>query len=262
MYKMIAIDIDGTLLTDQKEILEETKKDIIKAHNNNKIICICTGRGYPAAKRYIDALGINIPLVLYNGSRVRMSVEDTLLYNQVLDFNVAKNVFDIIEKHDGTCCFWADDKLYFNKNNDYTIYYENLTTIKPNIISEVLDDMFTKINKFIWFDTSDNLERIQKEIINSVEGINFFKSQSHILEIVPTGVSKGLTLKHLIELLGIEREELIAIGDDENDISMIEFAGLGVAMGNAKEKVKQSADYITSTNNENGVGEIIKKFLI
>ena len=105
-------------------------------------------------------------------------------------------------------------------------------------------------------------EIVKKEILSNVEGINYFKSQSEILEIVPVGVSKGATLQKLTELLGVEQGDVIAIGDDENDISMIKFAGLGVAMGNARETVKASADYVTLTNDENGVGEVIKKFML
>ena len=261
-YKLIAIDIDGTLINDQKIILEETKKDILKVHEKDVIVCICTGRGYPAASPYVRELGINIPLILYNGSRVRMSIDNTLIYNQVIDNNVAKTVFETIEKHNGTCCFWANDALYFNKNDKYTVFYENLTKIKPNIITELTDELSCNVNKFIWFDTSANLVTIQKSILSTVSGINYFKSQSEILEIVPVGVSKGTTLKKLADNLGINQEEVIAIGDDENDISMIEYAGLGVAMGNAKEIVKDKANHITLTNNQNGVGEVIRKFIL
>ena len=95
-----------------------------------------------------------------------------------------------------------------------------------------------------------------------VDGINYFKSNPNFLEIVPTNVSKGNTLKVLIEQLEIKQDEVIAIGDDENDISMIRFAGLGVAMENAKESVKEIADYITSSNEENGVGKVINKFML
>lgn len=261
-YKLIAIDIDGTLLNNDKKILPQTKQDIISAHKEGKIICICTGRGYPAALRYIKELDLDIPLILYNGSRVRMTNDDKLIYNATIDLCVAKKVYNIINAHNGTCCFWREDKLYFNKNDEYTAYYENLTTIKPNIIDFANDELFENINKFIWFGNSDYLETVQKEILNDVDGIDYFKSQTHILEIVPVGISKGNTLAILADKLGIKQEDVIAIGDDENDISMIKYAGLGVAMGNAKPIVKDNATYITLTNEENGVGEVIRKFMI
>ena len=93
-------------------------------------------------------------------------------------------------------------------------------------------------------------------------GVDYFKSQPKLLEIVPPNVNKGETLKYLSESMGIDRDEVIAIGDEENDISMIMYAGMGVAMGNAKESVKQVANHITTTNNQNGVGEVIKKFIL
>lgn len=261
-YKLIAIDIDGTLLNGSKKILDETKEDIIKAYNKGVIICICTGRGYPAAKRYIDELNLNIPLILYNGSRIRMSNNSVLLHNRIIDSNVSKNVYDIINKNNGTCCFWREDKLYFNKNDEYTEYYENLTTVKPNVIDKISDELSRSINKFLWFDTPERLEYIKKHILNDVTGIDCFKSQSHILEIVPTNVNKGEAVRLLANYYSISLDSVIAIGDDENDIPMIKVAGLGVAMGNAKSIVKDIADYVTTSNEENGVGEVIKKFIL
>ena len=261
-YKLVAIDMDGTLLTNDKQILFETKKDLLEAYNKDTIICISTGRAFPAIKKYVDELEINIPLILYNGSRVRMSQESTLLFNRVIDLEAAKKVYEIISDKNGTCCFWRNDVCYFNKNNEYTDYYHKLTTIKPIVIDETNDELLTGINKFIWFGTVEMLDIVQKEYLFGVEGINYFKSHSNLLEIVPTNVSKGNTLEQLIKKFGISREEVIAIGDDENDISMIKFAGLGIAMKNAKDSVKKVADYVTDTNEENGVGKAINKFIL
>ena len=261
-FKMIAIDIDGTLLNNDKKILFETKQDIIKAYDKGVIICICTGRAYPAAKRYVDELGLDIPLILYNGSRILMNNGTEIIFNKTIDKEVSNSVFDIINMNDGTCCFWKEDTLYFNKNNEYTAYYEKLTGIKPTIIIDYDESIFTNINKFIWFDTPQNLEFIKNNILNNVAGIDCFKSQNYILEIVPTGINKGEAIKFLANYYNIDISEVIAVGDDENDISMIMAAGLGVAMKNAKDCVKEVADYITSSNKENGVGKVINEFIL
>ena len=192
-YKLIAIDIDGTLLTNSKKILTETKVDIAKAYEKGIIICICTGRGYPAAKRYIDELNLNIPLILYNGARIKMSNTDHLILNKSLDDFISLEVFDTINKNNGTCCFWADDILYFNKYDQYTKYYEDLTGIKAIIVEDFVVGKIPNINKFLWFDTPENLEYIKKNIMNRVNGVDCFKSQKVILEIVPSNVNKGET---------------------------------------------------------------------
>lgn len=261
-FKMIAIDIDGTLLNNDKKILFETKQDIIKAYDKGIIICICTGRAYPAAKRYVDELGLDIPLILYNGSRILMNNGAEIIFNKTIDKEVSNSVFDIINMNDGTFCFWKEDTLYFNKNNEYTAYYEKLTGIKPTIIIDYDESIFTNINKFLWFDTPENLMFIKNNILNNVAGIDCFKSQNYILEIVPTGINKGEAIKFLANYYNIDISEVIAIGDDENDISMIMAAGLGVAMKNAKDCVKEVADYISSSNEENGVGKVINKFIL
>lgn len=261
-YKLLAIDIDGTLITNDKKILDETKQDIIKAYNKGVIICICTGRAYPAAKRYISELDLDIPLILYNGSRIISGNGEETIFNKTIDKEVSNGVFDIINMNDGTCCFWKEDTLYFNKNDEYTAYYENLTGIKPAIINDYDESLFTNINKFLWFDTPENLQFIKNNILNDVAGIDCFKSQSHILEIVPKNINKGEAIKFLANYYNIDISEVIAVGDDENDISMIMSAGLGVAMENARSCVKEVADYITLSNEENGVGKVINEFIL
>lgn len=261
-YKLIAIDIDGTLLNDQKQLLIETKQDIINAYKNGVNVVIATGRSFPAARQYVDQIDFNIPLILYNGASIRMSKDCTLLYNKTFDNKIASMIFKVINEHNGTCCFWSNDVLYFNKENNYSEYYQKITSIKPIIITDFINVDLKDINKFIWFDNPAELERIKKDVLSSVNGINYFKSQNEMLEIVPVGISKGDTLAYLAKSLNISQEETIAIGDDENDISMIRYAGLGVAMENAKDVVKKEADYITESNNKNGVGKVINKFVL
>ena len=261
-YKLIAVDLDGTLLNNQKQISNDTKEDIISAHNNGVQFVIATGRSLPAARQFFTQFNFNIPLILYNGSTIRMSEDLELIYNKTFQNQLAQNIFDVINKNDGTCCFWTNDTLYFNKENVYSDYYHKITTIKPNIISDVSKIELTDINKFIWFDEPEELEKIKKDILAQIDGINYFKSHSQMLEIVPLGISKGNAVSYLADKLNISKDEIICIGDDENDLSMIKYAGLGVAMGNAKDMIKQQADYITDTNEKNGVGKVINEFIL
>lgn len=258
-YKLIAIDIDGTLLNNDKKILDETKNDIIKSYKNGCHIVIATGRSYVAAKQYFEQFTFNIPLILFNGASIKMSKEDREIYNKTLSNELAIKIYNLVNENLGTCCFWIGDKVYFNKENDYSFYYEKLTSIKPEIIYG--DFNLENVNKFIWFDKPNNLTKIQNDLLSQIAGINYFKSQTEMLEIVPIGVSKGIALEYLANLLNINNFEVIAIGDDENDISMIRYAGLGVAMENAKDIVKKEADYITESNEKNGVGKVINKFI-
>lgn len=261
-YKLMAIDIDGTLVNEAKVILPETMEAIYKAREKGVEIVIATGRSYPAAKRYYEQFDFNLPLILYNGSCVRYSKSDEVLLNQVFDVELAKRIFKTINDNKGVCCFWKNDKLYFNVNNEYAYHYEMITSIKPNFIDDLKKIDLRDINKFIWFDFPEKLEEIKKNILAKIDNINFFTSAKFMLEIVPFGISKGATLKFLAESLGIEKGSVIAVGDDENDISMIDYAGLGVAMSNAKKAVLDVADYVTDSNEKNGVGKIINKFIL
>ena len=261
-YKMIAIDIDGTLVNEDKIILPETMEAIKKAHENGVEIVIATGRSYPAAKQYYEQFDFDLPLILYNGSCVRRSKSEEVLLNKTFPTHLAQYIFKVINDQNAVCCFWKNDKLYFNINNEYAYYYEKITGIKPYFIDDYANVDLSEINKFIWFNLPDKHEEVKNVFLSKIEGINYFTSQKHMLEIVPLGISKGDSLKSLSEKLGIDKDEVIAVGDDENDISMIKFAGLGVAMQNAKENVKNVADYITDSNQKNGVGKVINKFLL
>lgn len=261
-YKLIAIDIDGTLVNEKKIISPITKESILKAHEKGVQIVIATGRSYPAAAQFYNQFNFNIPLILYNGSCVRNSKSDDIILNKTFNTTLAKTIFGIINKHKGVCCLWKNNELYFNFSGEYAQMYEKITSIKPTIIENVDEFDVSDIYKFIWFDMPENFANIKSNILANINGINYFTSQKYMLEIVPMGVSKGDSLKFLTDSFGIKREEVIAIGDDENDISMIEFAGLGVAMANAKEIVKTYADYITDSNEKNGVAKVINKYLL
>ena len=147
-YKMIAIDIDGTLLTPEKKIHIQTKEDIKEAYNKGVIICICTGRAYPAAKRYVDELDLQIPLILYNGSRIISRDGKEIIFNKTIDKEISNSVFDIINMNDGTCCFWKDDALYFNKNNDKKHQYFFERKISAFFIPYIFSNTFYHIIEY------------------------------------------------------------------------------------------------------------------
>lgn len=261
-YKLIAIDIDGTLVNDEKNILPETMDAIIKAYKTGVHIVIATGRSYPAAAKYYNQFDFNLPLILYNGSCIRNSKNGEILLDRTFEQTLAAHIFKTINENNAVCCLWKNDTLYFNHNNIYSLEYERITSIKPNFIEDFDTFDLSGVYKFIWFDTPDKLEKVKTDVLANIDNINYFKSQKYMLEIVPTGISKGESLAHLAELLNVKQEEVIAIGDDENDISMISYAGLGVAMQNAKEVVKKTADFITDSNEKNGVGKVINKYVL
>ena len=134
-YKLIAIDVDGTLVNKEKKILEETKDDINKAYENGVIIVIATGRSLPAAKQYFSQFNFNIPLILYNGAVIRMSEDESIILNKTHSPEKSKEIYELITDNDATCCFWSEDKLYFNKENYYSEYYLNFLELQHSFLN-------------------------------------------------------------------------------------------------------------------------------
>ena len=260
-YKLLAVDMDGTLLNDNKEITANTLKAINNLIKNGKVFCLSTGRPYYGVKKYCDLIDGNIPLILYNGAVVRFSKSEEVLLNCNLNANQSKTIIDIINKFNGTFIFWANEKLYVNRINDLTTKYYSISKAEPTLIMDSDNIPHGEITKIIWLDDNEKLVNYQKTVLKDLNDVNFFTSQPVFLEFVNKNISKAKALEIIGEYYHLTKGAMIAIGDGENDIPMIEYCGLGVAMDNASPLVKSSADYITSSNEEDGVLKVINEFM-
>ena len=273
-YKMVCIDMDGTLLGKRKKISKESKEVIKKVHDKGVEIVVTTGRIYINAAYYSHLLGVESPVIAANGAIVRDKHTNKVIYENPIKTDVCIKLIDLLYKMNFFFQFYTLDgiycgdkvtmlatKLYMTKQ----VGYENLK-IKYYVIKDLKEwkEFFEKTNgqitKCIAFSLDPNKILDLKKELKEFKDIVYFGAGSRSVEINNKGVSKGKAVKALADYYGFKREEIVCIGDNENDISMIEYAGLGVAMGNAIEEVKELADYITSTNKENGVAKAIKKF--
>lgn len=260
-YKLVAVDMDGTLLNDNKEITLSTLDAINRLGKENKIFCISTGRPFYGVKPYIDKIDDDIPLILYNGAVVTFSKTKKTLLSCGLTYNQSKKI-DIINKYDGTYIFWSNEKLYVNKINEYTTKYFGISKAIPTIIDEKIVIPHGEITKIIWFEENKRLIEYQNTILKDIKDVNFFTSQPTFLEFVSKGISKAKAMEVIGDSYGVKKEEMIAVGDGCNDIAMIEYAGLGVAMENATDDVKEKADYVTTSNEEDGVLKLINEYML
>lgn len=275
-YKMICIDMDGTLLNKRKKISLRNKEAIQKAYSMGVEIVITTGRLYNNAAYFSQLLGVDSPVIAGNGAIVMDQRTNDIIYEKEIPINDCNEILNILNKY----------KAFFQFNTDKTIYCNNLLTKVSTEFYMTKQVYFEHLNiKYKKVKTKEDWENIFKEEegyiaksivlspfkstilkireeLNKLPNIVSFASGDYSLEINSSGVSKGNAVKALIEKYGIKREELICIGDNENDLSMISFAGLGVAMGNAIPELKDIADYITDTNKNDGVAKVIDKFIL
>lgn len=275
-YKMVCIDMDGTLLGKGKKISEENKKAIKKVHEKGIEIVVSTGRIYNNAEYYSRILGVDSPVIAANGAIVRDKINNKVIYENPINNDKCSKLIDLLFEMKMFFHFYTKDEIYSNglvTDLATKIYmkkqrgYDELK-IKYHVIKNKKEwkDIFknnnNEINKCIAMTLNPKKMIKFKEKLKTIKGIVYFGSGLRSVEINNAGVSKGNAVKALAEYYGIKREEIVAIGDNENDLSMIEYAGVGVAMGNAIDSLKDIADYITSSNKENGVAKALEKFFV
>lgn len=262
LYKLIAVDMDGTLLNSQKQISKETVKMIQKCVDAGIIFTICTGRPIQGVRNYADQLNLTCPVITYNGAVIVKADTEAVLFEQSLQQEDAQKIFALGQQYNTTQCIWSGGQLYGNKLNDRIHEYKKFSGVEPLLVEDF--DTLSKrgITKILWDDDAHRISQMQEDLKhNDLSEVNHCTSTPNFLEFFSSRVSKAIAMAKLGELYHINREEMVAIGDGLNDLSMIRYAGLGIAMGNAEPAVKAAAQWITDTNNEDGVGEAMERII-
>ena len=246
-YKMICIDMDGTLLNSKKVVSEENRIALKKAYEKGVHIIICTGRNPKNAIYFSEFLGVNCAVIANNGAWVIDEDKEVIISKDVLDENQCMDIMSICD-------------IILNKKIPEKYRVKNIYVKEKEEWREVFKS--NNIGKCIIIEL--NTKKLKKIRENLIKKGNYEITQSgrYALEVNNKGVSKGRAVKALAEEYKIKREEIICIGDNENDLSMITYAGLGVAMGNAIDSLKEKADYITESNDKNGVAKVIYEFVL
>ena len=267
MYKIIALDMDGTLLNDNKIVTEKTKNALKKAEEKGVKIVLASGRPVDGLKRYLKELDLidNDEYVLsFNGGLVQKTKSEEVIFEVGLTGKDLHYLSDIsstlgVNIH----AFSPKRGLITPKVSKYTEVEAKLNEIDINVcdFAEVAED--EHIVKVMFIDEAEILDRAIEKLPKEIyEKYTVVKSTPFFLEVINKTSGKGRGLKALADYLNVKEEEVIAVGDAANDLDMIEYAGLGVAMGNATEEVKNKANYITASNNEDGIAEVIEKFVL
>lgn len=261
-YKLIAVDMDGTLLNSQGTITEKTIYSIRQAVENGAIFTISTGRPIQGVERYNRLLDLDAPFITYNGAMIVKGKSKEVLYSQGLEAEDARSILYWAKRFTPTVMVWSNNNLYVSEFNERTEKYKSLSGVTPILIEDEEDIIQSGITKILWYDDAENIAGYQPILADNLgDGINFHTSQPYFLEFVDKRVSKAAAMEKLGQFYNISPQEMIAIGDGLNDLPMIEFAGLGVAMENAHELVKARADFITKSCDDDGVAYAIDKYI-
>ena len=274
-YKLIATDMDGTLVNDRSELTERTKAAILAAVEAGVLFVTATGRPFSNVQEVNNLLDRDMPFIVFNGAEGYMGKSGKLLFEHFLDFEVVKEAFDIGQKLGVSQIVWTGPVLWANRRDDSTSAYEAVCDGLEMRIVEDLAEIRGEVkgfSKVLWIaepaTVKEQLVEMRTHFGASTGTVSAgnsrlkcVSSMSHFLEFVSVNAGKGTALAEVGRLFGIERSEMIAIGDANNDLCMLEYAGLGVAVANAADDIKARCDYVTSSNNDDGVAEVIEKNL-
>ena len=274
-YKLICIDVDGTLFGENGTIPDENIRAIEEAYKKGVEIVISTGRIYSNAVQISKRINVKSPVIASNGAVVKDWNKGKSIFHSYLKPEEYERLLELISKHKLVAHFYTMDKLitYTAIGSAVAYIYKFKNLSKSNKIyvdpTLTLKSLRKKLKKYdghvmkciIYSLDKDRITNFRKDI-EATTDMAVFGAGSYSLEIGPKGISKGNAVKELASYLNIDLKDVICIGDNENDIEMIKNAGLGVAMGNAVEQLKEVADYVTDSNINAGVGQVINKFAL
>jgi phosphoglycolate phosphatase (TIGR01487 family) len=239
--KLIAIDMDGTLLNEHHEISDENRKAIKVAQEKGVHVVISTGRTTMTCRELVDSLTLNSYLITVNGSEI-WDETGTLIDRQLLGAEYIEHMWGLKQKHEVKC--WAASV--------------------GNVWREEFPEDFS-VHEWMKFGFEINDDKIRKIIFDELiqnQALEVSNSSPINLEINAAGVNKAKALEKVCKRIGIKMEHVLAMGDSLNDLAMIKEAGIGVAMGNAQQYVKDSADWVTTSNLDNGVAKAIREWVL
>jgi len=268
MYKLIAIDMDGTLLTEDKKITTKTKDAIKTASNLGVKIVLTTGRPIQGIKQYLSELNLTNKddyVIALNGAFICRNDDYSILSsNETLTGKDLKYIYNKVKALKTYFHAFTKDEDSVDKKSKFSVAEEKRINLKVrvvNFLGEIKDD--DEILKVVLEEEKNVLDGITEKIPKELfEKYTVIRSVDFMLEFMKKGCNKASGIEKLAQYLGISREEIIAIGDAGNDKEMIKYAGLGVAMGNAEDEIKNMADFITKSNEEDGVSYVIDKFIV
>ena len=263
-YRIIALDLDGTLTNSEKIITEKTKQRLMDFQRNGGKVILASGRPTMGIVPHAESLCLKDfggYILAFNGGCVIDCSTGKTMFSQTLPNSVIPEIAGIIKDYPvGINTYEGKYILAGNQVNSYTELEAKINGMEIKYVEDLPGYVNFDVNKCLLQGEPEVIAELEKLLSEKYKGkLGVFRSESFFLEIVPSGVDKALSIDKLLKMTGIKTDECIACGDGFNDISMIKYAGLGVAMSNAKQPVKDAADYITLSNDEDGIAHLLKR---
>lgn len=265
MKKILVLDIDGTLTNSKKQITEATKQAIWDIMERGHLVALASGRPTPGMRRYEKELELDKRggyLLSYNGARVVECTSGEVVHQDFLPLHVVPRLYEFAkERGAGLITYDGDIVISAFEPDEYIKIEAGINWLPIRHQPDFVEYVDYDINKCLITAPGEQAYGYEKELQERFgDIISIYRSEPFFIEIMPKGVDKAVSLSKVLPSMGLDAAQAVCCGDGYNDISMIKYAGVGVAMGNAQPAVKEAADYIAPTNDEDGLIDVISKF--
>lgn len=266
-YNLLVLDLDGTVTNSDKIITPETTDALMKLQEAGKKVVLASGRPTPGIlplAKQLDLAKYGSYILSFNGARITDCSTNELLFDQTVDHKYLDELFAFAKEYNtGLITFEDTTVVSAFEPNEYVGMECRINKLDVRVPENFVEAITFPINKILFPGDPSILEKLEP-ILQERFGseLSIFRSEPFFLEVMPPKIDKAYSLGKLLERIGMSKEEMICCGDGFNDLSMIKYAGLGVAMSNAQQVVLDAADYITLSNDEDGIIPVIEKFMM
>lgn len=266
-YEILVLDIDGTLTTSEKVISNETKEAIMAIQDRGHKVVLASGRPTPGIRPLADELKLQEYggyILSFNGAKIINCATEAIIYQNTIPKDMIPKIYQAaLEFNVGLISYEGNDVIVGTDVDEYIIKEAAINRISYRQVENFPEYITFDINKCLMTGEPSYLAKVEEQLKNRFgDVLNIYRSEPFFLELMPHHVDKAFSLGKLLDHLGLSREQMISCGDGFNDLTMIQYAGMGVAMANAQQVVKEAADYITLSNDEDGVAHVIKEFML
>ncbi|TFD99829.1 Cof-type HAD-IIB family hydrolase [Jeotgalibacillus salarius] len=265
-YKMIVLDMDDTLLQDDHTMATETAEALLKAQEKGVKVVLASGRptfGMWDTAKELRLADYGSYILSYNGANIFNAKTKELLFESTLSPETVHHLYDLSRRENVGIQTYLNEAILTPEDNEYTQIESTLTGLPVALTDDFKKAVDSPVVKVLMLEKGSVLEKVEQTLKNELAGtLSIYRSKPYFLEFTEHGVTKGTSLEQLAKKLNIDRSEIIAVGDSYNDLEMIQYAGLGVAMGNAPVDIQEAADFVTKTNMEHGVAHVVEKYLL
>ena len=262
-YRLVVADLDGTLRSRVLGVTPGTRAAIAAARARGARVCVATGRMWTSAAPWVRLLAADSPVILYNGGQVLDFATGRILYERRLSRDVAREALALLRREPGAPVhLYLDDRVYVERPDPLTDAYAADDGVTVDVVPAFEPLLAADPYKMLVIGEPARMAALGRAMREAALPVHAVQSEPQYLEILPAGVSKGAALRAMLDALGVPAEAVVAVGDNWNDLELIEAAGLGVAMGHAPAGVRARAAHVCGTSEEDGFREVIERFVL